>query len=78
MKPMQRFLQALEERTGQSAHGGCGSGTYRCPAHGDECSSLSVTEMDTGNVRLKCFAGCNTIEICNAVGLRQRDLFINH
>lgn len=48
----------------------------RCPAHDDAKPSLSVAESKkTGNILLKCQAGCDTKEIVTALGLTEKDLF---
>ena len=46
-----------------------------CPAHEDRSPSLSINEGDDGRVLLKCFAGCATEAIVEALGISQRDLF---
>jgi hypothetical protein len=46
-----------------------------CPAHDDVNPSLSVSEADDGKVLIKCFAGCETQEVVEALGLEMRDLF---
>lgn len=47
-----------------------------CPAHDSVSrSSLSITEGDDGRVLLKCFAGCETSDVCAALGLELADLF---
>lgn len=46
-----------------------------CPAHEDKNPSLSISEGDGGRVVLHCFAGCETEDILNAVGLKLKDLF---
>lgn len=48
--------------------------TSKCPAHDDSSPSLSVGTGDTGIV-IKCFAGCPTDTILNAIGLEYSDLF---
>ncbi len=53
---------------------GPGKWMARCPAHEDETPSLAISEA-ADNVLLKCFAGCETTEIVNRVGLSMRDLF---
>jgi putative DNA primase/helicase len=53
-----------------------GSWTARCPAHPDENPSLHVTLTDD-RVLLHCFAGCTTEQICAALGIGLRDLFLN-
>jgi hypothetical protein len=45
-----------------------------CPAHDDKQASLSITAGRKG-VLVKCFAGCRTADILDAVGLRMQDLF---
>lgn len=46
----------------------------RCPAHPDNNPSLSIKEGERG-VLLKCWAGCDLVAICQALGLRVSDLF---
>lgn len=48
----------------------------RCPSHNDKSPSLSVREADDGRILLHCFAGCTTPEVCNALGIRLSDLFL--
>jgi putative DNA primase/helicase len=47
------------------------------PAHkyGDRHQSLSITIAPDGTVLLHCFAGCETRDICAAIGLELKDLF---
>ncbi len=47
----------------------------RCPAHDDSTPSLSVGRGDDGRCLLKCWAGCTTSEIVEALGLTLSDLF---
>jgi hypothetical protein len=63
--PLELVKARLEER-------GClfGSGQdWQCPNHDDETASLGVTESVDGKVLLKCQAGCETLEVVNALGL---------
>lgn len=46
----------------------------RCPAHDDRNPSLSVRNVDD-RLLIHCFAGCEPIDIINAVGLEFSDLF---
>ncbi len=50
----------------------------RCPvpAHGDTSPSLSVSEGECG-ILVKCWAGCSLQEICDSLGLHQKDLFFD-
>jgi len=47
----------------------------RCPAHDDRHASLSISCGDDGRVLLHCHAGCAVMAICQAAGIRLRDLF---
>lgn len=49
----------------------------RCPAHDDRDPSLCVREVDDGTLLVKCWAGCSADEICAAIGLGLRDLFVS-
>ena len=49
--------------------------TARCPAHDDKTPSLSVKIGDNDCVILKCFAGCPTDAVLDALGWTMRDLF---
>ena len=46
-----------------------------CPAHRDRSPSLKVDVRNDGALLLKCWAGCSTHEIINAIGLELHDLF---
>ena len=48
--------------------------TARCPAHDDNNPSLSIREGDNGGTVVKCFSGCATEAVMQAVGLSLRDL----
>ncbi len=52
-----------------------GEHSARCPAHADRNNSLSVGTGDDGRVLLKCFVGCDTVQIVGALGLTLADLF---
>lgn len=47
----------------------------RCPAHDDRTPSLSVSETDDGTVLIKCWAGCTTGDVLDALDLDFSDLF---
>lgn len=47
----------------------------RCPAHDDKSPSLSLREHDDGRWLMHCFAGCDAIDICGAIGIELADLF---
>lgn len=48
----------------------------RCPCHNDRQASLSVGVGDDGRVLLHCFAGCDTADIMQSMGLTMRDMFV--
>ncbi len=47
----------------------------RCPAHEDQCNSLSIDEGDDGRVLLNCFAGCRPEAVVASAGMTMADLF---
>lgn len=47
-----------------------------CPAHDDREASLGVTEADNG-LLVTCYAGCQTSDVLEALGLTFRDLFFD-
>jgi putative DNA primase/helicase len=49
--------------------------TARCPAHDDQHNSLAISSSPDGKILLKCFAGCETADIIQALGLEMKDLF---
>lgn len=62
-------------RDGKRVNASDHSMTAQCPAHKDRTPSLSVTRMPDGAVRIKCFGGCSTDEVCAALGIEKKDLF---
>ena len=48
----------------------------RCPAHEDNNASMSIAKGRDGIV-VHCFAGCTVKEICEALGIKVRDLFFD-
>ena len=60
----------------RNVEGPDGSGNYKacCPAHDDKKQSLSV-KMGNKGVVFKCFAGCGTRQICEALHIDMKDLF---
>lgn len=47
----------------------------KCPCHDDKKASLSITQ-ENNKILLHCFAGCNSEDIVNSIGLTMKDLFI--
>ena len=46
-----------------------------CPSCGGRSSKVSIAQGDDGRVLLRCFAGCNAVDVVAAVGLTLADLF---
>jgi len=46
----------------------------RCPAHEDGSPSLAIKDGDEGRVILHCFAGCETEDVLDAIGLTFADV----
>jgi hypothetical protein len=69
-RPIDRILALLKgvRRAGSSYQS-------LCPTHPDRQVSLSIDEGKDGRVLLKCFAGCTTETIVEALGLSMADLF---
>lgn len=47
----------------------------RCPAHDDRNPSLSISESPDRKILLKCHAGCDYKDICQRLGIEDKDLF---
>lgn len=45
-----------------------------CPAHDDRTPSLSIRDTGEGKLMLRCFAGCETIDVLGAIGLDWEDV----
>jgi len=69
--PIDKILPLLDgvKQTGE------GRWLARCPAHEDKHPSFSVREKSDGTLVLRCYAGCENIDIVHAIGLTFRDLF---
>lgn len=67
---VQRVLDALDAVVPTSA-----GWMARCPGHDDHSPSLSIREGDDGRVLLYCFAGCDTADIIDYLGLTWGDMF---
>lgn len=61
-------LDKVRKRSGDSW-------TACCPAHDDRGPSLAVRELASGHVLVHCFAGCQTADVLDAVGLDYDVLF---
>jgi hypothetical protein len=47
----------------------------RCPGHEDRHPSLAVAIGRDGRVLIRCWSGCTTVRVLDALGLRWSDLF---
>lgn len=65
---LNELLHRLED-----VQGGKDSYIARCPVCGGEKPSLKIDEAD-GRILLHCFAGCDTREICAALGIKPEEL----
>ena len=70
MTPVERMLGMLTKVKGRN-----GSWTACCPAHNDKGPSLAIRETEDGRVLLHCFAGCETLNVVQALGMDMTDLF---
>ena len=49
----------------------------KCPAHDDKKPSLSITVGEDEKVLLHCHAGCSIEDICKALGIEEKELFVH-
>lgn len=75
MHPVERLVAALRQH-GQHPKPSTKGWTCRCPAHSDKAPSLSIGEGDDRRALVYCHAGCTPEQVCEAVGLRLSDLFL--
>jgi len=66
---VQTLLSRLDKvkKTGNSSWIAC------CPSHDDSSPSLAIKDSD-GKILIHCFAGCETIDVIESVGLTFSDL----
>ena len=65
---------ALDRLPSRPVRSGAGYAA-RCPAHNDQSPSLSISTGRDGRVLIKCWAGCTTESVLEALGLKWQDLF---
>ena len=46
-----------------------------CPNHSDKSPSLSIKELQDGRILINCFAGCESKQVLDSMGLSFEDLF---
>jgi hypothetical protein len=71
MDPLATFLAAVP---GGGRKVG-GQWWCRCPVHPDKRPSLALRETPDGTLLVRCYAGCATSDVLDALGLRYRDLY---
>lgn len=54
---------------------GQGRWSAKCPSHNDRTASLSVRELNDGQVLVHCFAGCSVHDVLSATGSDINALF---
>jgi len=74
MNPLDKTIDALRE-LGCNPRETSGGWQARCPAHDDSNPSLSVSRGQDGRALIRCFAGCDTPDVVQALGLKESDLF---
>lgn len=74
--PLDKVLEALRAAGCEPRQNGH-DGSYHacCPAHGDKRPSLSLSRGEDGRALIFCHAGCDTKGVCDALGIKPRDLF---
>jgi len=73
-QPSSRPLDALLSRLGNVRQHGKG---YRCDCPNGHASrgALSIAEGDDGRVLIRCFAGCEAVDVLAALGMTLADLY---
>lgn len=71
MTPLQTLLAAAP---GGGREVG-GQWFLRCPVHADKRPSLAVRELPDGKLLLRCYAGCATEDVLDALDLSWPDLY---
>lgn len=75
--PIDNLLSRLHQiKTKKPNRAGCRQWQALCPSHPDKTPSLTITECADGTVLVKCWSGCTTDEIVNAISLELKDLFV--
>lgn len=66
--------EAVAQRCDPRARRSGGGWVARCPAHADRTPSLSVRDGRGGRVLIRCWAGCATRDVLEALGLSFREI----
>ncbi len=73
MSPLERFLALPGVQQAKPFSRGW---RMRCPVHDDHEESLQFWEDETdGHVGIQCFVNCRRADICEALGIREADLY---
>lgn len=70
IQPIDAILSRLNTR-----ETGKGRWQAKCPSHKDSLPSLSIIEYPDSSCSVKCWAGCDTKQIMESIGLEVQDLF---
>lgn len=70
-------IETILDRLQGVKQAGSGQWIACCPAHEDHKPSLSIGIGEEGQILLHCHAGCKIEDICEALGIKQTDLFPN-
>lgn len=74
MTAMERITDRLADLGLKVRPGSGGNLSAQCPAHDDRNPSLSLRQIE-GMALVKCFAGCETLDVMAALGLTLADLY---
>lgn len=67
--------ELLSKLHGVKAGNAVGRYIARCPAHEDRAPSLTIRGEEDGRILIHCFAGCDALDVVQAVGMTLSDLF---
>ena len=73
---LETILLLLKNKTGFNPRISGSGYISGCPAHDDKFPSLSVAQKDN-KILFHCFQGCSVEEICDAIGISIKDLFLD-
>lgn len=72
--PFVRFRRTVEQSQLKVANARGDTFQMECPSHADKTPSVTVTYRE-GKVLVHCFAGCDTRDVVDKLGLTMEDLF---
>ncbi len=69
------FLELLSLKTGHRPKKSGKGYITLCPSHDDHNPSLSISESKEKNILIHCHAGCDSVSICDRLGIAPSELF---